>query len=91
MTAVAVPANFADWQDFQLLIDRVYFGGVFQDGAFRLGPMLPGEYYVAVVDESQIDPGQGLALVRALATQATRITVSPGDNPVAVPVSRLPR
>ena len=91
MTAVALPANFADWQDFELLIDRLYFGGVLQDGTFRLGPMLPGEYFVAVVDESQIDPGQGLALVRALAVQATRITVSPGENPVAVAVSRLPR
>ena len=91
MTAVAVPANFGDWQDFELLIDRVYFGGVSQDGAFRLGPMLPGEYLIAVVDESQIDPGQGLALVRALAAQATRITVSPGDNPATVAVSRLPR
>jgi protocatechuate 3,4-dioxygenase beta subunit len=91
LTAVAVPANFSDWKDFELLIDRVYFGGVLRDGAFRLGPMLPGEYYVVVVDESQIDPGQGLALVRALATQATRITVSPGDNPVTVPLSRLPR
>jgi hypothetical protein len=46
---------------------------------------------VAVVDESQIDPGQGLALVRALAVQATRVTVSPGENPVSVAVSRLPR
>ena len=91
MTAVAVPANFSAWQDFELLIDRLYFGGVSQDGAFRLGPMLPGEYLVAVVDESQVDPGQGLALVRALAAQATRITVSPGDNPVTVAVSRLPR
>lgn len=91
MTAVALPANFADWQDFELLIDRLYFGGVSQDGAFRLGPMLPGEYLVAVVDESQIDPGQGLALVRALAVQATRVTVSPGENPVSVAVSRLPR
>jgi protocatechuate 3,4-dioxygenase beta subunit len=91
MTAVALPANFTDWQDFELLIDRLYFGGVLQDDTFRLGPMLPGEYFVAVVDESQLDPGQGLALVRALAVQATKITVSPGDNPVAVAVSRLPR
>jgi hypothetical protein len=44
------------------------------------------------VDESQVDPGQGLALVRALAVQATRVTVGPGDaNPVTVTVSRLPK
>ncbi len=91
LTAVALPSNFGDWQDFELLIDRFYFGGVSQDNTFRLGPMLPGEYLVAVVDESQLDPGQGLALVRALATQATRMTVSPGDSPVTVAVSRLPR
>jgi protocatechuate 3,4-dioxygenase beta subunit len=92
LTAVAVPANYTDWQDFELLIDRVYFGGVAQDASFRLGPMLPGEYLVAVVDESQVDPGQGLALVRALAVQATRVTVGPGDaNPVTVTVSRLPK
>ena len=91
MTAVAVPANFSDWQDFELLIDRLYFGGVSQEGTFRLGPMLPGEYLVAVVDEAELDPGQGLALVRALAVQATRITVGPGDNPVTVAQSRLSR
>ena len=72
-------------------LDEVLWGGVLQDGTFRLGPMLPGEYFVAVVDESQLDPGQGLALVRALAVQATKIIVSPGENPVAVAVSRLPR
>jgi hypothetical protein len=92
LTAVAVPGNYLDWTDFELLIDRVLFANVSADGGFRLGPMLPGEYLIAVVDEAQLDPSQGVALVKALATQATRVTVGPGDaNTTTVAVARLPR
>jgi hypothetical protein len=92
LIAVAVPANFMDWTDFELLIDRVQFMTVAEDGAFRLGPMLPGEYLMAVVDETQLDPGRGLALLQAVAGQATRVTVAAGDgNTVSLGVARLPR
>jgi hypothetical protein len=92
LLAVAVPANFADWTAYELLVERVQLVRVAPDGAFRMGPMLAGEYLIAVVDEAEIDPGRGLALLRALAAQATRLTVAPGDgNVVTLGRSRLPR
>jgi hypothetical protein len=87
LLAVAVPADYLDWTDFERIAERVSFASVSEDGSFRIGPMLPGEYLVAVVDEAQMDPGGGAALLRSLAPQATRVTVGAGDgNSVTLPV-----
>lgn len=80
LTAVAVPSNFMNWTDPRLIADRVHFDSVSPDYAFRIGPMLPGEYLIAVVDEAQLDLSGGLAALRRLAAQATRVTVSPGPG-----------
>lgn len=87
LTAVAVPANYAEWTDVERIAERVAFVTVSEDASFRIGPMLPGDYLVAVVDETQLDPSGGAALLRLLAAQATRVTVSAGDgNSVTLPV-----
>ena len=91
LSAIAIPANYTDWTDFELLVDRVQLTRVADDGTFRMGPMLTGDYLIAVVDESQIDPSGGLAVVQSLAAQATRVTVGPGENSISVNVARLPR
>jgi len=92
LTAIAVPANYMDWTDLELLMDRVQLWPVGDDGTFRMGRMLTGEYLVAVVDETQVDIGGGMALLRSLAAQATRLTVNPGDgNTISLAVARLPR
>ena len=92
LTAIAMPANYQDWPDLELLMERVQLVTVADDGTFRLGSMLPGEYLVAAVDETQLNLGAGLVLLRSLAAQATRVTVNPGDeNTVSLRVSRLPR
>jgi hypothetical protein len=92
LTAIAVPANFMDWTDFEQLMERVQIVPVADDNTFRLRSMLPGDYLIAVVDETQVNPGGGLAALRSLAAQATRITVNPGDgNAVSLGVSRVAR
>jgi hypothetical protein len=49
--------------------------------------LMPGEYFVAVVDDTQLDPSRGLALLRAIAAQATRVTINVGEgNTVGVAV-----
>jgi hypothetical protein len=65
--------------------DQVRLVPVSEDDTFRAGPILSGEYLVAVVDEAQIDLTRGLAALQALAAQATRVTVGPGD-PTSVTV-----
>ena len=88
LTAVVVPANYAEWTEYELLRDRVRFTSV-EDGAFEVEMLLPGEYLVVVADESQIRTGAGFETLRALAAQATRVTVVPGDrNTVTVGVAK---
>jgi hypothetical protein len=92
LTAVVVPANYMSWTDPQLIAERVHFVPVATDGSFRVGPMRPGEYLAAVVDDAQLDPGGGVAQLRRLAAQATRITVNAGDaNAVTLSVTTVRR
>jgi hypothetical protein len=80
------------WTDPQLIAERVHFVPVATDGSFRVGPMRPGEYLAAVVDDAQLDPGGGVAQLRRLAAQATRITVNAGDaNAVTLSVTTVRR
>ena len=92
LTAVAVPANYMEWTDPETIAGRVAFVTVSQDASFRIGPMLPGDYLVAVVDEAQLDPSEGATLLRRLAAQATRVTVTAGQgNTVMLSVSSVRR
>jgi hypothetical protein len=85
LTAVIVSANYAEWTNSEMAADQVRLVPVSEDDTFRAGPILSGEYLVAVVDEAQIDLTRGLAALQALAAQATRVTVGPGD-PTSVTV-----
>jgi hypothetical protein len=68
-----------EWRDLEIAIERVRFVTVGQDDTFRVGPLLTGEYLVAVVDEREIDLGRGLAALSLVASQATRVRVAAGD------------
>jgi hypothetical protein len=87
LTAVLVPANYTTWTDPEVAVQKVHFEGVAETNTFSFAMLLPGEYFVAVVDETQLDPGRGLALLRAIAAQATRVTITVGEgNAVSVAV-----
>jgi protocatechuate 3,4-dioxygenase beta subunit len=79
LTVIVVPANYMEWRDLEIAIERVRFVTVGQDDTFRVGPLLTGEYLVAVVDEREIDLGRGLAALSLVASQATRVRVAAGD------------
>ena len=88
LTAIVVPATYGQWTDLEMAIERVRFVRVGQDDTFRVGPLLTGEYLVAVVDEAQLDLGRGLAALSLIASQATRVTVAAGEaTAVAVGVA----
>jgi hypothetical protein len=61
-----------------MAIERVRFAPVGQDDTFRVGPVLPGEYLVAVVDEGQLDLSRGLAALSVVASEARRVNVAAG-------------
>ena len=89
LTAVVVPANYAEWTEYELLRERVRFTSV-EDGAFEVEMLLPGQYLVIVANESEIRAGAGFETLRALAAQATRVTIVPGDrNTVTVGVAKV--
>jgi hypothetical protein len=89
LTAVVVPAEYTTWTDIEVAAEEVRIAVVDNDDTFRAGPLLEGEYLVAVVDESTLDLSAGLATLRAIAQQATRVSVSAGGaNTVSVSIAR---
>jgi hypothetical protein len=86
LTAVLVPASYASWTDPEVAVQRVHFESV-AENTFSFAMLMPGEYFVAVVDDTQLDPSRGLAMLRAIAAQATRVTINVGEgNAVGVAV-----
>ena len=80
LTAVLVPSNYATWTDPEVAVQRVHFESVAENNGFSFAMLRPGEYFVAVVDETQLDPSRGLSLLRAIAAQATRVTINVGEG-----------
>jgi hypothetical protein len=75
LTAIVVPTNYTEWKDVEVAAERVRFTAVGADDSFQVGPLLAGEYLVAVVDERQIDLSRGLAALAQIASQSTRVMV----------------
>jgi hypothetical protein len=87
LTALVVPAGYIAWTDIELAAMHVRIVPVADAGTFSVGPLLAGEYLVAVVDESAVDLSGGLPALQALAARATRVEIpAGGDATVTVDV-----
>lgn len=81
LIALVAPVDYASFSDLEMAADRIRFTPVATDGGtFRVGPVVAGDYLVAVVDEADVDFSLGLGALQALAAQATRVTIAPGDT-----------
>jgi hypothetical protein len=87
LTAIVVPADYMTWTDLEMASSWVRLSPVADDDTFRAGPMVAGEYLVAVVDEAGIDLTRGVAALQAIAAQATRVVVTDGEVAVTVAVA----
>lgn len=87
LTAIVVPADYMTWTDLEMASSWVRLSPVAGDDTFRAGPLVAGEYLVAVVDEAGIDLTRGVAALQAIAAQATRVIVTDGEAMVTVTVA----
>jgi hypothetical protein len=77
---IVFPASQAAWREAGVTSIRFGSADVGVDGAYELGPLLPGDYLLAAVSLEDRARGTEPAFLAAIAGRATRVTIGPSST-----------
>ena len=78
---LAFPADPRSWSGYGASPRNLRVALTSRTGAYTFEHLPPGDYYLIAVDPAELDGWQEPARLEALATEATRLTVSAGNTP----------
>jgi hypothetical protein len=79
-SVVVFPVEQATWLDTGSQPRRIKTSRTGKDGSFTIGPLPPGEYYVAAIEDSVPRNWQDPAYLDAIARSATTVRIGEGDS-----------